>query len=68
MIEIEKSSDYREQVVRILREFRGRYVLTFTPKGVASPGLHRLDVKVPRRNGVTVKARTSYISGSGGGQ
>jgi Ca-activated chloride channel family protein len=67
MIEIEKSSDFRAQLVHVLEEFRSRYVLAFTPTGVAPSGLHRLDVKVVGRGGVTVKARTSYISGVAGG-
>jgi VWFA-related protein len=45
---------------RILEGFRSRYVLTFTPTGVAAGGLHRLDVRV-RRSGLTVHARPSYI-------
>lgn len=62
LIEVEKSSGYTAQLRRILTEFRSRYVLSFTPTGVASGGFHRLDVKV-RRGGTTVKARQGYISG-----
>ncbi|MEI6243759.1 MAG: VWA domain-containing protein [Acidobacteriota bacterium] len=62
LIEVEKSSGYTAQLRRILTEFRSRYVLSFTPTGVASGGFHRLDVKV-RRSGTTVKARQGYISG-----
>lgn len=62
MIEVEKSSDYKAQLQQILEEFRSRYVLSFTPQGVASGGVHKLEVKV-RRGGVSVKARQSYISG-----
>jgi Ca-activated chloride channel family protein len=67
MIEIEKSSDFRAQLVHVIEEFRSRYVLAFTPTGVATAGLHRLDVKVVGHGGVTVKARTTYISGAAGG-
>lgn len=45
---------------RILSEFRSRYVLTFSPRGVESGGLHHLDVRV-KRSGLTVKARQSYV-------
>jgi Ca-activated chloride channel family protein len=62
LIEVEQRSDYKAQLQRILVEFRSRYVLTFTPRGVTPGGLHKLDVSV-RRGGVSVKARQSYISG-----
>ena len=62
LIEVEKSSGYTAQLRRILTEFRSRYVLSFTPAGVAAGGFHRLDVKV-RRGGTAVKARQGYISG-----
>ena len=41
---------------RILRDFRSRYVLAYTPRGVSAEGFHRLDVRVKRR-GLTVRAR-----------
>jgi Ca-activated chloride channel family protein len=44
----------------ILRSFRSRYVLVYSPQQVAASGLHRLDVRVKRR-GLTVKARSSYV-------
>ena len=47
----------------ILDEYRQRYVLSFTPEGVASgDGWHTLDVKVKRR-GLDVRSRTRYWSG-----
>lgn len=45
--------------VRLLSEFRQRYLLSYTPTGVDEPGWHDLDVRV-RRRGVTVKARAGY--------
>ncbi len=44
----------------ILDEFRQRYLLTFSPDRMSSPGWHKLDVRVKRR-GVTVKARSGYF-------
>ena len=61
LIEIERSSGFREELVRVLQEFRSRYVLTFTPNGVAAGGFHTLEVKV-RRNGPKVRARPGYVS------
>ncbi len=43
----------------VLREFRTRYVLTYSPRGVDAPGWHSIDVKVKTRT-VDVKARAGY--------
>ena len=49
----------------ILDEFRQRYLLTFSPDRMSSPGWHKLDVRVKRR-GITVKARSGYFVPSKG--
>ena len=49
----------RDTFRRILQAFRSRYILAYTPTGVAAGGFHRLDVRVKRR-GLTVKARPGY--------
>lgn len=46
---------------RILDEFRQRYLISYTPAGVAGSGWHRLDVRV-RGHVVTVKARPGYLA------
>lgn len=43
----------------VLDEFRHRYLITYTPKGVPSGGWHKLDVRV-NRPGASVKARPGY--------
>ncbi len=46
----------------ILDEFRGRYAISFSPKGVArGDGWHRLEVRVKNRR-ATVKARAGYFA------
>jgi VWFA-related protein len=60
VLRIASSGDLRDTFQRILKDFRSRYVLAYTPRGVPAGGLHRLDVRVKRR-GLTVKARTGYI-------
>jgi hypothetical protein len=45
--------------VRLIAEFKTRYVLTYTPRGVAPSGWHTLDVKVSRR--AAVQARRGYL-------
>jgi VWFA-related protein len=46
----------------ILDEFRYRYLVTYTPKGVPKDGWHKLDVRVSR-SGARVKARPGYQGG-----
>lgn len=49
----------------ILREYRQRYIVSFTPTGVRKgDGWHDLEVRVKRR-GATVRARTRYWAGWG---
>ena len=51
----------RATLIEILEEFRQRYVLTYTPTGVASRGWHTLDVRLRGRSG-EVKARRGYFA------
>jgi VWFA-related protein len=46
----------------ILQEFRTRYVLSYSPNGVNTPGWHAIDVKVKGRS-ATVRARRGYERG-----
>jgi VWFA-related protein len=59
-IEVESLRELSTRFVAILEEFRHRYLLSYSPKGVAAPGWHRLEVKVKDRR-VTVKARPGYV-------
>jgi VWFA-related protein len=59
-LQVSSSRDLRSAFQRILAAFRSRYVLAYSPQGVAPGGFHRLEIKVPRRN-VTVKARAGYV-------
>jgi VWFA-related protein len=43
----------------VLREFRTRYVLTYSPRGVDTAGWHRIEVKVKSRR-ADVTARAGY--------
>ena len=62
LFEIEKTANLESTFLEILDEFRHRYLVSYTPRGVAREGWHRLDVKVKR--GGTVKARPGYLAGS----
>jgi Mg-chelatase subunit ChlD len=47
--------------VKILNEFRQRYLLGYSPAGVATSGWHRLDVRVKNRT-FTIRARPGYLA------
>jgi len=57
----EQQTDLRQAFLDVLKEFRQRYVLTYTPKGVPAAGWHPLEVRVRNRN-VQVTARRGYFS------
>ena len=61
LFEVEKSEDLESTFVGILDEFRHRYLVSYTPQGVARDGWHKLDVRVKRK--ATVKARPGYLAG-----
>jgi Ca-activated chloride channel homolog len=60
LIEIESSDQIAGEFQKILKDFRSRYVLTFTPTGVERGGYHRLDVRV-KRGQTKVTARPGYF-------
>ncbi len=63
LIEVESTWNLSSVFVDVLEEFRQRYLVTYSPQGVATQGWHRLDVRVRGRK-ATVKARPGYLTGS----
>ena len=63
VIEVGGTKDVGATFVRLLNEYRQRYLLSYTPTGVTKDGWHRIDVRVKQRN-VTVRARPGYLAGS----
>jgi len=63
LIQIVSSGDLRSTFLRILDEFRHRYLVSYSPRGVTTNGWHRLDVRVRNRRAI-VKARPGYLAGS----
>lgn len=61
VLTIGRRDDPGAAFLEILREFRRRYVLTYTPRDVEAGGWHSLDIKV-RRPGVKVQGRAGYVS------
>jgi len=62
LYKIESTKDLRATFLRILDEFRHRYLVSYTPQGVTKDGWHRLDVRVRNRR-ATIKARPGYLAG-----
>ena len=61
LIRIESQAQLTAALETLMRDFRQRYLLSYTPEGVAAGGWHRLEVRVKRR-GVRVQAREGYFS------
>lgn len=62
LIEIESTRDLSATFLRILEEFRQRYIVSYTPRGVPGDGWHRLEVRLKGRR-ATVRARPGYLAG-----
>ena len=62
VIEIESTKDLSQTFLGILDEFRQRYLLSYSPRGVPTTGWHRLDVRVKGRR-ATISARAGYQAG-----
>lgn len=61
LIQVESTRDLSATFLGILDEFRQRYLVSYSPRGVAKDGWHSLVVRVNRK-GVTVKARPGYLA------
>jgi VWFA-related protein len=60
-VEAESTRNLRAVFIRVLEEFRSRYLVSFSPKGAAQRGWHRLDVRIKGRR-VNVNARPGYMA------
>lgn len=59
VLTVESTAELDATFLRILNEYRHRYLLSYSPRDVERRGWHTLDVRVRGRN-VTVKARPGY--------
>lgn len=57
--QVERTEDLAGVFLGVLAEFRERYLLTYTPRGVTREGWHRIEVRVKTRR-ATVRARAGY--------
>jgi Ca-activated chloride channel homolog len=60
VINAARSEQLHERFVHIMTEFRTRYLLTYTPRGVERGGWHPIEVKVKNKKG-KVTARRGYL-------
>jgi Ca-activated chloride channel family protein len=59
LFEARTTAQLADAFTRILTEFRTRYLLTYTPRGVDTAGWHSIEVKLKNRKG-QVTARRGY--------
>ena len=56
LFELEKTANLSATFLSILEEFRQRYLVSYTPRGVSREGWHRLEVRLKGKR-ATIKAR-----------
>jgi len=59
VVEVESTRDLRGRFEAILSEFRQRYLISYTPRGVDRSGWHEVTVRVKGRS-ATVRTRPGY--------
>src|SRR5262245_14366632 len=62
LIKIASTKDLSATFLRILDEFRNRYLLSYSPAGVGKDGWHRLEVRLKNRR-ANIRARAGYQAG-----
>ena len=62
LVEVKSSTDLKNVFLRLLNEYRQRYIVGYVPKGVARGGWHQVDVRVKGQS-ANVKARPGYLAG-----
>src|SRR5262245_42684146 len=63
LFEVERTQNLDATFLGVLEEFRHRYLVSYTPRGVSRTGWHQVDVRVKGRR-ATIKARPGYLAGS----
>lgn len=59
----EQSDRLRDTFVRVVNEFKSRYILTYTPRGVDAGGWHAIDVSLEGGR-ADITARRGYLRGA----
>jgi VWFA-related protein len=65
LVEVDSTRHLDDEFAQIIREFRLRYLLSYSPAGVSSSGWHRLEVRVKgaKSKDLKVHARSGYFGG-----
>jgi VWFA-related protein len=63
LFEVDSTNDLPALFIRVLNEFRQRYLVSYSPSGVSKDGWHRLEVRIKNRSNLVVKARPGYQAG-----
>lgn len=63
LLTAERTEALHETFTRVVREFKSRYVLLYTPRDVEAAGWHAIDVRLKRQQ-ATVTARRGYLRGT----
>lgn len=61
LFKIGSTKDLGSAFLRVIQEFRRRYLLSYSPSGVTKSGWHRLEVRVKGRKAM-VRARPGYLA------
>ncbi len=61
LVNLDSTVNLDQAFVRLLDEFRQRYLVSYSPRGVTRGGWHRLDVRIKGRK-AAVKARPGYLA------
>ena len=64
LFELDKTANLSATFLSILEEFRRRYLVSYTPRGVSKDGWHRLEVRIKGKK-PAIKARPGYLAGPG---
>jgi VWFA-related protein len=64
LFELDKTANLSATFLSILEEFRRRYLVSYTPRGVSKDGWHRLEVHIKGKK-AAIKARPGYLAGPG---
>jgi len=66
VFDVSSGSSLQATFASILQEFRQRYVISYSPRGVTKPGWHKLELRVKGSRGrrVRVSARSGYLAGA----
>src|SRR5262249_26014474 len=64
LFELNSTRDLSATFIQIFEEFRNRYLLRYTPRGVSGEGWHQIEVRVKGRRGAA-RVRSGYMAQSG---